>query len=179
LIALHLGVVDPIKDERDTLKAERDKYKVDADKLPDVQKELDGYKNGEDFKAKYEKEHTDFEAYKKQVTDEAEAAKVKAAYRKLLGEEKISDKRYDAIIKVTDFSGMKLDKDGNLENADGLRKKINEDWSEFKVTTRQRTGMVETPPSGNNGSGGLSRAAQLAAKYQAEKYGVRKDADKE
>lgn len=53
LVALHLCVVDALKDERDSLKAERGRLKAEADKLPDVQKELDSLKNGEDFKDKY------------------------------------------------------------------------------------------------------------------------------
>jgi hypothetical protein len=63
----------------DALKKERDGYKESADKLADVQKELDGLKAGGDFKARYEKEHKDFEDYKAGVTaKETRAAKEKA-----------------------------------------------------------------------------------------------------
>lgn len=59
LVALHLGVVDPLKDDLT-------KYKADAEKLLCVQKELDDLKAAGDggYKEKYEKEHSDFEAYK-------------------------------------------------------------------------------------------------------------------
>lgn len=179
LVALHLGVVDALKDERDTLKAERDRLKVEADKLPGVQKELDDLKNGEDYKAKYEKEHNDFEAYKTQIANEATLGKVKAAYCKMLTDEKVSEKRLDAIIKVTDFSAMKLDKDGNLENADKLKEGIKKDWGEFIVKTQQRGARVENPPHDDNGGSGMSRARELANRYYTEKYGAPKSADKE
>lgn len=183
IFAAHLSVIDPLKDDLASVTAERDKYKAEAEKVAGLQKQLDEYKGGEDFKAKYEKEHTNFEDYKKKIADEAESAKVKAAYSKLLAAENISPKRIDAVLKVTDFSGMKLDKDGNLEGTDDLKKKINEDWADFKVITKLRNGKVETPPSGNdpsaNNGGGMSRAAELAAKYHAQKYGVRKNEDKE
>ena len=168
----HVAVVDALKQQRDEYKADADKYKADAEKLPDVQKQLDALKGGEDYKAKYEKEHTDFESYKTQVAKEAEEAKVKAAYRKLLTEEKISEKRLDAVIRLTDFSGMKLDKDGNLENADQLRKTINSEWGEYKVTTRTKNADVSTPPEVDNGGKGMSRAKELANNYYAQKYGV-------
>lgn len=74
LVALHLGVVDPLKDDLT-------KYKADAEKLPGVQKELDGLKAAGDggYKEKYEKEHSAFEAFKTDITaKESKAAKEKA-----------------------------------------------------------------------------------------------------
>lgn len=74
LVALHLGVVDPLKDDLT-------KYKADAEKLPSVQKELDDLKAAGDggYKEKYEKEHSAFETYKSDVTaKESKAAKEKA-----------------------------------------------------------------------------------------------------
>ena len=74
LVALHLGVVDPLKDDLT-------KYKADAEKLPGVQKELDDLKAAGDggYKEKYEKEHSAFETYKSDVTaKESKAAKEKA-----------------------------------------------------------------------------------------------------
>ena len=74
LVALHLGVVDPLKDDLT-------KYKADAEKLTCVQKELDDLKAAGDggYKEKYEKEHSDFEAFKADVTaKESKAAKEKA-----------------------------------------------------------------------------------------------------
>ena len=74
LVALHLGVVDPIKDDLT-------KYKADAEKLPGVQKELDDLKaaGDGDYQEKYEKEHKAFEDFKANVTaKESKAAKEKA-----------------------------------------------------------------------------------------------------
>lgn len=74
LVALHLGVVDPLKDDLT-------KYKADAEKLPGVQKKLDDLKAAGDggYKEKYEKEHSAFEAFKTDITaKESKAAKEKA-----------------------------------------------------------------------------------------------------
>ena len=131
----------------DALKKQRDEYKAEAEKLPDIQKKLDDMKGGEDYKAKYEAEHKAYEDYKTQVKAETELNSVKAAYRKLLTEEKISDKRLDAVVRLTDFSKMKLNKDGTLENTDALRESIRKDWSDYVVTTRTERESVATPPN--------------------------------
>lgn len=74
LVALHLGVVDPLKDDLT-------KYKADAEKLSGVQKQLDDLKAAGDggYKEKYEEEHSAFEAFKTDITaKESKAAKEKA-----------------------------------------------------------------------------------------------------
>ena len=135
----HIGVTDGLKDRIEELKAE-------ADKAADLQTQLEAAQGGEDFKEKYEKEHEAFENFKKAKENEAEAAEVKAAYRDLLADEKISEKRIEAILRVTDFSKMKRDKDGKLENEAALREAINKDWSEFKTTVTEKGATVEKPP---------------------------------
>ena len=71
LVALHLGVVDPLKDDVT-------RYKADAEKLPGVQKELDDLKAQGDggYKAKYEAEHKAFGDYKANVDAEKTTAAV-------------------------------------------------------------------------------------------------------
>ena len=129
----------------DALKSQRDSYKADAEKAAELQKQLDSM-SGVNWQKKYEDEHKAFEDFKKQTASEAETAKVRAAYRKLLSGEGISEKRLDSIMKVTDFSGMKLDKDGNLDDESKLKKAINDEWSEFKTTVTEKGAVVEKPP---------------------------------
>ena len=135
----HIAVTDSLKDERDG-------YKAEAEKAADLQKQLDGINGGEDFKAKYEKEHADFEDFKKKTAEDAEAAKVQAAYRSLLVDEKIGAKRIDSIMRVTDFSKMKLGKDEKLINEAELRKSIGEEWGDFKTTITEKGAVVDRPP---------------------------------
>lgn len=156
----HVSVVTGLKDDRD-------RYKAEAEKLPDLQKQVEDLKGGEDYKTKWETEHKAFEDYKGQVAQEAEAAKVRAAYRRLLADCRISEKRLDAICKVTDFSKMKLDKDGNLTDADALRASIQNDWGDFVSTTTERGVNVETPPE--NAKSTRSKAEILAIKDTAER----------
>ena len=162
------------------LKEQIKEYKVDAEKLPGVQKELDDLKNdtsASDWEKKYNDEHTAFEAYKKDISDKENSEKIRSAYKKLLAECNVGDKHIDSIIRVTDFSGMKLDKDGSLEGVDSLKEKIGSDWSGFISTKETRGADVDNPPGdgGNPDNKKTGRAAELAAKYHDNLYGKVKE----
>jgi hypothetical protein len=172
LIALHRTVVDPLRDDLDSEKRNAAKWKAEADKLPGVQKELDELKKGEDWKAKYEKEHADFDEYKGQVAKDAQTAKVKAAYKQLLIEEKINEKALESVLNATDYSAMKLKADGSLDGLDGLKKDIAEKWGGFKTVTRQRGQQVNNPPAGGDNSGSDNGIRSLTAQWHAQRYGA-------
>lgn len=169
LISLHRSVVDPIKDELDGAKRDVTRYKTEAEKLPGVQKELDDFKK-EDWKTKYDNEKKAHDDYKAQVARDAETAKVKAAFKKLLVEERISEKTLDSILNATDYSGMKLKDDGSLDKIEDLKKDIDSKWGGFKVSERKRGEDVPTPPPGNNG-GGDSDIRKMTAAWHAQRFG--------
>ena len=150
IVQLHRGVLDPLKDDLDSAKADAAKWQKQAEKVPTLETELADLKK-EDWKAKYEKEHADFDGYKTKVAQDAETAKLKAAYKKLLVEEKISEKTLDAVMAATDYSKMKLKEDGTLDGIEGLKKDIADKWGGFRVNVRQRGPEVETPPGGAPG----------------------------
>ena len=163
-----------------SLKEQIKQYKIDAEKLPGVQQELDDLKkdtSASDWEKKYNEEHTAFEQYKTDVAEKEKTAKIKSAYKKLLTECKVGEKHLDSILRVTDFSGMKLIDDGSLEGADGLKEKIGSDWSGFISTKETKSsGGPETPPdSGDPDSKKTGRAAQIAAKYHDNMYGKAKE----
>ena len=139
IMAEHVAVTTALIKERDT-------YKAEADKVPGLQEKLKAQSDNEDYKTKYESEHQAFESFKAKTAQDAEAAKVSAAYRRLLTEEKVSEKRFDAILKVTDLSGMKLDKDGNLTGAEKIRESIRNEWADFIVKKEERGADDSNPP---------------------------------
>ena len=135
----------------DGLKEQRDGYKAEAEKAADLQKQLDDrIASGDDYKQKYEKEHEAFESYKGKIASEAEAARVRSAYRSLLSGEGISEKRLDTFVEVAEGLGklkdLKLDENGNFVNADELKKDINEKWGDFKTTVSEKGADVDKPP---------------------------------
>lgn len=172
IIEEHTNVTTVLKDQ---IK----EYKTNAEKLPEVQKELDDLKkdtSASDWEKKYNDEHQAFETYKSDIAKQESAAKLKAAYKGLLTECKVGEKHIDSILRVTDFSGMKLGEDGTLENADKLKEKIGSDWSGFISTKETKGADVDNPPgSGDPDSKKTGRAAQLAAKYHDNLYGKVKE----
>lgn len=176
----HISVTDALKAQRDKFENQWKEAKAEADKVPGLENQIKDLNSGEDWKKKFEDEHASFENFKKELTEKEKVEKVKEAYKKLLSEEKISEKRHDAIMRVTDFSNMKLDKDGKLENLDSLKEAIGKEWSEFKVIERQQKQNVPTPPGGNNNGGGEGRARELYLKHvQQRGIKIENDAGKE
>ena len=168
------------------LKQQRDQYKVDAEKLPGVQKELDEYKeaaekDGENpYKAKYEDLQQQFDDYKADVTAKETKAKKTAAYRKLLKDAKVSEKRLDSILKLSPVDDIELDDNGEIKDAADVKKKIEEEWSDFIVTEETHGADSNNPPGGSGGrqgagGGSKSRAAMIQQQYQNSLYGSKED----
>lgn len=168
LIALHLGVVDPMKDELD-------KAQKAAAQLETVQKELDAIKSGTDWKAEHDKLKKQFDDYKAEITGKEALGKVQAAYRKLLDGKKIAKEDADLIMAGTKFEGMKLKDDGTLDGEDGILKDIDTRYSRYIPTEDRRGHDPATPPAGNEGGGANPRAAQLARQYYEQRYGKAPD----
>ena len=147
ICARHSADLDSIKEERDALKK-------DAETLASVQKELsdlkaataDGKKNA--FEVKYNAIKEEFENFKKDVDAKETKAKKEAAYKALLKEVGVSEKRIDAVLKVSDLDSVKLDSDGKIENASELKKSIKDEWSDFIATDGKRGADTPTPPAG-------------------------------
>lgn len=162
----------------DGLKADRDKYKESAAKVPDLEQKIKEYEadtSSADWEKKYKDEHDAYEKYKNEIATKEKAATVEKAYRKLLKDVGIGEKHIDAIIRVTDFSDKKLDKDGNLENVDALKKSIEDDYSGFVTEKGTKGSDVETPPAGDGKKPESNRIAELATKYHDNLYGTSKE----
>ena len=171
IISAHTETVQAIKEERDSLKA-------DANKLPDVEAELSKVKTeletlkSEGWQDKYSKLKSEYDGYKTDVETKAVTAAKTAAYRKLLKDAGVSEKRLDAVMKVTKLDDIKLDKDGAIEGADKLTEGIKTEWADFIATEAPKGADVAKPPANTGGEiPTVSRAAQLTAQYHAEHYG--------
>lgn len=155
------------------LKAEIEKYKTASEKsesqLSKVQKDLDTFKKAAEesdsknpWKVKYEGIKEEFENFKTEEKAKATKSAKIEAYKKLCKEVGVSEKRIDAIIKVTSFDDIKLDKDGKLEDVDNLKTNIKTEWSDFIVTEGTKGANTSTPPS--NTGGKMSKDDILAIK---------------
>lgn len=140
------------------LKEEIDQYKADALKLPEIQKELEEVKSQikdpekDPYKLKYEALKEEFKGYKEEI----ENAKVKTskenAYRNLLKEAGVSDKRIESVLRVSDFEKIELDADGKVKDSDSLLDGIKTEWADFIVTKQTQGANTDNPPANNSGS---------------------------
>lgn len=164
IIEMHTETVDGLKDK---LKTAEEK----ANKLDDVQKELDGLKanSGDDWKSKYEKEHNDFETYKKGVTEkETKAAKEKAVKAYFEGKN-ITGANLDIAMRGCrdEIGAIELDGD-KIKDTAALDALVNGTFAGLVVTKTVQGAQTANPPA-NNGGSKLTRA-DIYAKDEHGRY---------
>ena len=176
IILAHTETVSALKEQIETLKA-------DAGKLPDVEKRLEeAEKKIKDADAAgWEKKYTDlkseYDVYKTDIETKAAKTAKETAYKKLLMDAGVSEKRVGTVLKVTDLNTVKMNEDGSIQDADKITESVKTEWADFIETKQSRGAEVAQPPANNGGdvSKPASRAAQMAAKYNADHYGVKED----
>lgn len=176
IILAHTETVSALKEQIETLKA-------DAGKLPDVEKRLEEaeQKIKDADAAGWEKKYTDlkseYDVYKTDIETKAAKTAKETAYKKLLMDAGVSEKRVGAVLKVTDLNTVKMNEDGSIQDADKITESVKTEWADFIETKQSRGAEVAQPPANNGGdvSKPASRAAQMAAKYNADHYGVKED----
>ena len=110
------------------------------------------------WKDKYDALKSEFETYKTDAAEKEAAAQKAALYRAALKAAGVDEKRFDAILRVTDLSGIAV-KDGKLEDEKGVIDAIKADYSDFIPTTTTTGTRVENPPV--NTGAGMTRAQIL------------------
>ena len=80
----------------------------------------------------------------------------------------MSEKRLNAIIKVSDIDSLELDKDGKIKDADKHTENVKSEWADFIETTTTKGAKTANPPAGNGGGdvdlGTLSMEDYIAAR---------------
>ena len=142
IIEAHTDTVDGLKEQVKT-------YKADAEKLPNVQKELDDLKAAGDggFKEKFEKEHSDFENFKKTIQEkEAKAAKESAA--KAFFESKgITGNSLEIAMRGSSAEIAALDLDGEkIKDSSALDALVNGTFKALVSTTTTKGANIPNPP---------------------------------
>ena len=150
IITMHTETVDG-------LKADVAKYKADAEALPEVQRQLEKAQNDleagkkDSWKVKYEAIKEEFEGYKSEQTKKETRAAKEKAYRELLKQAGVSEKRLDAVLRVSDVDGVELDENGAVKDADKLTESIKSEWADFIPTTTTQGAQTAAPPANAGG----------------------------
>ena len=143
---LHLsstdGMTETIKDLNKQLKkAERERDDA-LTKIPEEGKETVS-------KESYDKLKKEYDDYKADITAKTTRAEKENAFRELLKSAGVSEKRLNAIIKVSDIDGLELDKDGKIKDADKHTENVKSEWADFIETTTTKGANTANPPAGN------------------------------
>ena len=166
-------IIDAHTETVDGLKADLSRYKADAEALAGVRKELEtaqadleNEKKGS-WRVKYDAIKEEYGAYKTDQEKKAAHAAKEAAYRDLLKKAGVSEKRINAVLKVTDVDGLELDENGVVKDAAKVTKSIKDEWSDFIATTQTSGAKTATPPS--NGSTAKTKKDILKIKDAGER----------
>ena len=156
IIDAHASTVNGLKEERDKFKADAEKYADTSKALEEAKNELEKLRenSGEksSYKVKYDALKEEFEEFKANIAAENTKASKTKAYKELLKEIGISEKRIDAVTRIADLDKIELDKDGKIKKADDLKEALKEEWGDFIVKESSKGADVSNPPKGNGGT---------------------------
>ena len=158
IISAHAETVDGLKEERDSFKGDAEALKEAKKRISELEKEVEGLKEStkDSYKVKYEALKEEFGDYKKSIeTEKAHSSKLQA-FKDLLKEIGVSEKRIDSVAKISDIDGLKLDAEGKIEGVDDLKKSLSTEWEDFIVKTESKGAETANPPK-NNGGGAKSK----------------------
>ncbi len=157
-----LGITE--SDKQDTI---IEAYTEKTDALKALQAQFDATKAENDTlkksgadaateKARADKAEKDLADFKALTAAGEKRRKVEEAYKGLLRDANIDEKRFGAILRVTDFDKMTLKDDGTLDGADKLTESIQSEWADFIVSSDLRGSTPPTPPAGKPGTDDLA-----------------------
>lgn len=104
------------------------------------------------WKEKYETLAGEFEAYKGEQAQKEARADKESAYRALLKEAGVGEKRIPTVMRVTDIDSLELTAKGELKGADKLIEGVRADWADFIETTEVQGAETPFPPVNTSGA---------------------------
>lgn len=175
LVRLHLGVVDALKNDNDTLTSRvtaAEKLKAQLDSATKRLAELEEA----DYKTKYEAEKAasekitkEYENYKNEQAKKAARAAKETAFTGILKDAGIPERHYATIIKYRDIDALELDENGKVKNAGDIRKEIMADFEPYIEKTTEKGANTANPPANNGGKTTVTKEEIMNIKNTAER----------
>ena len=148
IIEAHAETVDSLKSQIADFKAKAEKYDATQTELDKIKKDFEEMKaSGGDWQKKYDALNSEFETYKADQSAKDLKIQKETAYKKLLKDSGVSEKRIDSIIRLTDLSVYEIGEDGNIKDSEKAVESIKNEWADFIVNTSVQTPNTQTPPS--------------------------------
>ena len=142
IIEMHSETVDGLKEQVKT-------YKADAEKLPNVQKELDDLKAAGDggFKEKFEKEHSDFENFKKTIQEKETKAAKESAAKAFFESKGITGNSLEIAMRGSSAEIAALELEGEkIKDSSALDALVNGTFKALVSTTTTKGANIPNPP---------------------------------
>lgn len=142
-------IIEAHTDTVDGLKEQVKNYKADAEKLPNVQKELDDLKAAGDggFKEKFEKEHSDFENFKKTIQEKETKAAKESAAKAFFESKGITGNSLEIAMRGSSAEIAALDLDGEkIKDSSALDALVNGTFKALVSTTTTKGANISNPP---------------------------------
>lgn len=167
----------------DGLKAEISNAKTTAEsgtqKIGELEKQIEELKNtavaneGKNpWKVKYDALKEEFEGFKTEEAKKVTKAAKEKAYRELLKNTGVAEKRIAAVMKVSDIDGIELNEDGTLKDEEKYKTNIQTEWADFITSTETQGANTPTPPDNNGGNdAGDDDAINRIIAQRADLYG--------
>lgn len=139
LMALHLGVVDPLKDA-----------------LQQAQNDANAAKNSGEY-AKLKKE---FDDYKADIASKEARAKKAEALKEIAKDAGLSEAGIAKAVKYADYDKIELDEKGAVKDKSNILKGLKDEWPEYIQTKAAKGAETATPPA-SDGSGPARTKAEI------------------
>lgn len=153
IINAHSETVEALKEERDSFKDKAERFdKVQKD-LESANKKIEELSKEDAYKVKYDALKEDFDKYKKDTEAQKITATKTDAFRNLLKEIGVSDKRIDSVVKVSGeaINNLVLE-EGKIKDVDALKTNLSGEWADFIVKDGGTKGAdTSTPPKTQGG----------------------------
>lgn len=133
------------------LKAKINDLETALEPLKDVAKERDSLKDQLAKTGDSTKLQAEFDAYKQQVENEKQEAKITEEVTAICKEAGIArDSFLRAVGREFDRSKIQRGEDGTISNRDALVEYVKKDFADFGSTTEERGTPLMSPPNGGN-----------------------------
>lgn len=162
IIEMHTETVNALKEEREGFREKAEQYDT-------VKKELDGLKNGKDWKAEHDTLKKEFDDYKKTVTEKETAAAKTKAGRAYFESKGIKGGNLEIAMRGAkdEISALELDGD-KIKDTKSLDALISGDYKGLIVSESTKGADPVNPPAG--GGSVLKSRAEIYAKDDKGRY---------
>ncbi|MBQ6127099.1 hypothetical protein IJI69_00415 [Candidatus Saccharibacteria bacterium] len=164
IISAHIEVVDGLKKERDELSDKVSSLTETNKTLEADKKKLEAGQSD-----KYDELKKQFDDYKTEVLGKETRSEKEKAYAELLRTAGVSEKRINAILKVTDIDSLELDKDKKIKDEANKLTAIKAEWADFIEKKSVQGANTATPPQNTGGNVAKTREEIMKIKDTTER----------